>query len=140
MSGDQKQQLEQKLWDIANTLRGRINADEYRNYILGFIFFKYLSEKQHLYANTLLEDEEVKEYTLVSDPETLEAIQEESLAQLGYYLAPNQLFEIIAKKGEKEYIIEELEATLNYIEQSTMGTESEEDFQWFVPRCGSSFK
>ncbi|MFV0189220.1 MULTISPECIES: type I restriction-modification system subunit M [unclassified Empedobacter] len=128
MSGDQKQQLEQKLWDIANTLRGRINADEYRNYILGFIFFKYLSEKQHLYANTLLEDEDVTEYTLVSDPETLEAIQEESLAQLGYYLAPNQLFEIIAKKGEKEYIIEELEATLNYIEQSTMGTESEEDF------------
>lgn len=54
MSTDQKQQLEQKLWDIANTLRGRINADEYRNYILGFIFFKYLSEKQHLYANGLL--------------------------------------------------------------------------------------
>ena len=108
MSGDQKQQLEQKLWDIANTLRGRINADEYRNYILGFIFFKYLSEKQHIYANSLLEDEDVTEYTLVSDLETLEAIQEESLAQLGYYLAPNQLFEIIAKKGEKEYIIGEI--------------------------------
>jgi type I restriction enzyme M protein len=44
MSTDQKQQLEQMLWDIANTLRGRINADEYRNYILGIIFFKYLSE------------------------------------------------------------------------------------------------
>lgn len=128
MSVDQKQQLEQKLWDIANTLRGRINADEYRNYILGFIFFKYLSEKQHLYANGLLEEEDVKEYTDVSDEETLQAIKEESLAQLGYYLAPNQLFDVIAKKGQNDFIIEELEATLNYIEQSTMGTESEEDF------------
>lgn len=128
MSTDQKQQLEQKLWDIANTLRGRINADEYRNYILGFIFFKYLSEKQHLYANGLLEEEDVKEYTKVSDDETLQAIKEESLAQLGYFLDPNQLFEVIAKKGQNNFIIEELEATLNYIEQSTMGTESEEDF------------
>lgn len=128
MSGDQKQQLEQKLWDIANTLRGRINADEYRNYILGFIFFKYLSEKQHLYANGLLEEEVVKEYTEIRDVETLQAIKEESLAQLGYFLEPNQLFEVIAKKGQNNFIIEELEATLNYIEQSTMGTESEEDF------------
>ncbi len=128
MSGDQKQQLEQKLWDIANTLRGRINADEYRNYILGFIFFKYLSEKQHLYANRLLEEEDVKEYTEIRDDETLQAIKEESLAQLGYFLEPNQLFEVIAKKGQNNFTIEELEATLNYIEQSTMGTESEEDF------------
>jgi type I restriction enzyme M protein len=128
MSENQKQQLEQKLWDIANTLRGRINADEYRNYILGFIFFKYLSEKQHLYANTLLLDEDVKEYTAIQDAETLEAVKEESLAHLGYYLAPEQLFDVIAKKGQNNYIIEELDATLNYIEQSTLGTESEEDF------------
>src|SRR5690606_4532128 len=112
MSENQKQQLEQKLWDIANTLRGRINADEYRNYILGFIFFKYLSEKQHLYANTLLLEEEVKEYTAVQDAETLEAVKEESLAHLGYYLAPEQLFDVIAKKGQNNYIIEELDATL----------------------------
>lgn len=128
MSENQKQQLEQKLWDIANTLRGRINADEYRNYILGFIFFKYLSEKQHLYANTLLDEESVTEYTQVTNEADLAAIKEESLAQLGYYLAPNQLFDVIAKKGESNYIIEELETTLNYIEQSTMGTDSEEDF------------
>lgn len=128
MSDNNKQILEQKLWDIANTLRGRINADEYRNYILGFIFFKYLSEKQHLYANSLLEDEDIKEYHNVIDTETLEAIKEESLAQLGFFLAPDQLLEALIKKGSNSYIIEDLEQTLNYIEQSTMGTESEEDF------------
>ena len=42
MGEEQKKQLEQQLWNIANVLRGKMNADEYRNYILGFIFYKYL--------------------------------------------------------------------------------------------------
>ncbi len=50
MSEEQKKQLEQQLWNIANTLRGKMNADEFRDYILGFIFFKYLSEKMELFA------------------------------------------------------------------------------------------
>ena len=41
MSEDQKKQLEQQLWNIANTLRGKMNADEFRDYILGFIFYVY---------------------------------------------------------------------------------------------------
>ena len=55
MTEDQKKNLETQLWGIANLLRGKISADDYRDYILGFIFFKYLSEKQYLYANELLE-------------------------------------------------------------------------------------
>lgn len=51
----EKQQLEQQLWNIANTLRGKMGADDFRDYILGFIFFKYLSEKMHIYADELLE-------------------------------------------------------------------------------------
>lgn len=130
MSEENKRILEQKLWGVANALRGKINADEYRNYILGFIFYKYLSEKQHIYANSLLEGETITEYHDVSDQESLEAIKEESLAHLGYFLSPQQLFEVLAKKGKStdNYIIEEVEAVLNYIEQSTMGTDSEEDF------------
>ncbi|NJB82821.1 type I restriction-modification system subunit M [Wenyingzhuangia aestuarii] len=134
MSEDQKKVLETQLWAIANELRGKMDADEFRDYILGFIFYKYLSEKQHLYANELLETEDVKEYTLVTDVETLEAIQEESILKLGYYLAPAQLFSAVAKKGnaniedESDFILEDLTAILNGIEQSTMGNESEDDF------------
>ena len=54
MSEDQKKVLEQQLWNIANTLRGKMNADEFRDYILGFIFYKYLSEKMELFANGIL--------------------------------------------------------------------------------------
>ena len=134
MSEDQKKLLESQLWGIANLLRGKISADDYRDYILGFIFYKYLSEKQYHYANHLLEGEAVTEYKNVKDPEILEAIKEESLQTLGYFLLPQELFSELARKGnadtekESNYIIEDLQAVMNHIEQSTMGTESEEDF------------
>ena len=48
MSEDQKKQLEQQLCNIANMLRGKMNADEFRDYILGFIFYKYLSEQMNI--------------------------------------------------------------------------------------------
>jgi len=51
---EQKAQLEQQLWNIANTLRGKMDADDFRDYILGFIFYKYLSTKMDLYANRIL--------------------------------------------------------------------------------------
>ncbi|MGD9160193.1 MAG: type I restriction-modification system subunit M N-terminal domain-containing protein [Desulfobacteraceae bacterium] len=51
---ENKQQLEQQLWSIANTLQGKMVADDFRDYILGFIFHKYLSEKMHSYADEIL--------------------------------------------------------------------------------------
>ncbi|MFG4001372.1 type I restriction-modification system subunit M [Flavobacterium aquidurense] len=134
MSEEQKRVLEKQLWAIADLLRGKISPDDYRDYILGFIFFKYLSEKQVLYANELLQGETVTDYKLVTDQETLNAIEEESLLKLGYFLKPSELFSVIASKGnsnnenESNYIIEDLQTVMNHIEQSTMGTESEEDF------------
>ncbi|MEX0780181.1 MAG: type I restriction-modification system subunit M [Balneolales bacterium] len=134
MSEEEKKRLETQLWGIANLLRGKISADDYRDYILGFIFYKYLSEKQYLYANELLKGEKVTDFKNVTDTETLDAIKEESLLTLGYYLEPSQLFSVLAAKGnadtesESNYILEDLKAVLNHIEQSTMGTESEEDF------------
>ena len=55
MADDQRRLLEQQLWNIANTLRGKMDADEFRDYILGFIFYKYLSEKMNSYADDILE-------------------------------------------------------------------------------------
>lgn len=134
MSEDQKKLLETQLWNIANELRGKMDADEFRDYILGFIFYKYLSEKQHIYADKLLETESVKDYTKIKNEEVLGFIKEESVLKLGYFLRPEELFSAVAKKGnadietEDNFILEDLQSILNNIEQSTMGTESEEDF------------
>ncbi len=139
MTEEQKKRLEQYLWNIANELRGKMDADEFRDYILGFIFYKYLSEKQHLFANKLLETEGIKDYAVLSGNDEIEAIERESLEKLGYFLHPNELFSYIAKKGNIKidendsdstgnFILDDLQKILNAIEQSTMGTESEEDF------------
>ena len=134
MSDEQKQILENSLWAIANLLRGKMNPDDYRDYILGFIFFKYLSEKQNIYVTELLQGEDETDFKKVTDNETLEALREECIIKLGYFLEPKELFETIAEKGSRkvegksEFILDDLQAVLNHIEQSTMGEDSEEDF------------
>ncbi len=60
MTEAQKKKLEQQLWNIANALRGKIKADGFRDYIHGFIFYKYLSEKITIYADSILESEGIK--------------------------------------------------------------------------------
>jgi len=138
MSEDQKKQLEQQLWNIANELRGKMNADEFRDYILRFIFYKYLAEKMEMYANTILETDGIKYKEIKENSEQgkeyIEAIREESLEKLGYFLKPSELFSELAKRGngnndtESNFILENLQEILNNIQLSTMGTESEEDF------------
>ena len=130
MSESQKKALEQQLWNIANELRGKMDADEFRDYILGFIFYKYLSEKTHIYANNLLIEDGIK-YKEIDENSSdgkryIEAIRKEALSSLGYFLKPSELFSSIASRTNS--IIEDLEVILSNIEQSTMGTESEDDF------------
>jgi len=138
MSEDQKRQLNQQLWNIANTLRGKMDADEFRDYILGFIFYKYLSEKMELYANGILKEDKMLYLNISEDTskgqEYLEAIREEALEKLGYYLKPSELFGQIAKRGngngkdKSTFIIEDIQKILISIQNSTLGTKSEEDF------------
>src|ERR1035437_3014653 len=138
MSEDQKKQLEQQLWNIANTLRGKMDADEFRDYILGFIFYKYLSEKMVRYADRILIPDgfkyiEIKEGTAKGE-QYIELIKEDALGGLGYFLRPSELFSEIAKRGNSvlqgvdNFILGDLKKILTNIEQSTMGTESEDDF------------
>ena len=149
MTNDQKKKLETQLWNIADSLRGKMNADEFRDYCLGFIFYKYLSERQHLYANGILAEDGIDfleiDESSEEGQEYLEAIKEESIAELGYFLKPSELFGALAKRAlgnqadkdeisdeelEKSsiFILGDLTEVLNNIERSTMGKESEEDF------------
>jgi len=145
----QKKKLETQLWNIADSLRGKMNADEFRDYCLGFIFYKYLSERQHLYANEVLAEDGIDfleiDESAADGQEYLEALKEESIAELGYFLKPSELFSALAQRAlgnqadkdeisdeelEKSsiFILDDLTQVLNSIERSTMGKESEEDF------------
>ena len=129
MSEDQRLQLKSSLWAVADELRGKMDADEYRDYILGFIFYKYLSERLEIYANELLESENIA-YRDVSDDDKdiIDEIKKMTLDQLGYFLLPSELFSKIAERTELHDYIEDIERILSNIERSTMGTNSEDDF------------
>ena len=136
MSEDHKKNLQSRLWDIANTLRGKMGADDFRDYILGFIFYKYLSERMHLFADKILENDEIKfagiDESSAEGQAMLVTLKEEAVERLGYFLKPSELFHKVAEKGAQEtdnFILEELGAILKHIESSTMGHDSEEDFE-----------
>jgi type I restriction enzyme M protein len=136
MSEENKKSLQSRLWDIANTLRGKMGADEFRDYILGFIFYKYLSEQMNLFADEILKHDGLKFDEIKEDSEDgremLRAIEEESVGRLGYFLKPSELFHKLAERGGQKtnnFILEDLTAILKHIEGSTMGHDSEEDFE-----------
>lgn len=91
-----KQQLASKIWESANKMRSKIEANEYKDYILGFIFYKFLSEKE---VDTLLKDgwskEDFKEYLTEDDEETVKYCQK----NLGYFISYNNLFSTWIEKG-----------------------------------------
>ena len=133
----QKQKLEQQLWNIANTLRGKMGADEFRDYILGFIFYKFLSEKVHAYADKILQPDGILyvdiDETSRKGKKYLGAIHDEAIDALGYFLKPSELFSEMVRRGNGDgkanFVLDDLTRVLRSIEQSTMGTDSEEEFE-----------
>lgn len=91
-----KQQLASKIWASANKMRSKIEANEYKDYILGFIFYKFLSDKEvgYLQANGI-SGEELKEMT-EANTETVDFIQQE----LGYFIAYENLFSTWLEMGK----------------------------------------
>ena len=90
-----KQQLAAKIWESANKMRSKIEANEYKDYILGFIFYKFLSEKEVKY---LKENDWTDEYLpelTEDDSETVESIQK----NLGYFISYDNLFSTWLAKG-----------------------------------------
>lgn len=135
MAVEQKAKLEQQLWNIANTLRGKMDADDFRDYILGFIFYKYLSTKMDLYANEILQPDGLTFNELEGhqqEADYMEAVKDAALDKLGFFLKPSELFSEIARRGnaggKNNFILGDLAKVLTNIEQSTMGSDSEEDF------------
>ena len=90
-----------------------MSADEFRDYILGFIFYKYLSEKMHRYADAILKADGIAFDSIDENSKQgkqyLDAIKTEAIDQLGFFLKPSELYHVIAGKGEQgEFILEQL--------------------------------
>jgi len=125
-----QKELENKLWAMANNLRGTMEAYEFKNYILGMIFYYYLSKREEGYMVNLLKDDGITFEEAWEDEEYKEAVVEEALRDLGYLIEPQYLFRNMVRMVENNnFDIEFLQAAINSIMESTMGADSQEDFE-----------
>lgn len=103
-----KQQLAAKIWESANRMRSKIEANEYKDYILGFIFYKFLSEKEVKY---LKENDWTDEYLpelSEEDTETVESVQK----NLGYFISYDNLFSTWLEKG-RDFSVQDVRDALS---------------------------
>lgn len=90
-----KQQLASKIWESANKMRSKIEANEYKDYILGFIFYKFLSDREVKYLKDNDWTEEYLPMVTEEDSETVENVQK----NIGYFIAYDHLFSTWIAKG-----------------------------------------
>lgn len=103
-----KQQLATKIWESANKMRSKIEANEYKDYILGFIFYKFLSEKEVKY---LKENDWTDEYLpelTEEDADTVESIQK----NIGYFISYDNLFSTWLEKG-RDFSVQDVRDALS---------------------------
>lgn len=97
-----KQQLASKIWAAANKMRSKIEANEYKDYILGFIFYKFLSDKEEaFFANEEMTKDDMKLYLVEEDEETVKHAQK----NLGYFIAYNHLFSTWINNEENNFSV-----------------------------------
>ena len=125
-----QKELSQKLWNMANALRGNMEAYEFKNYILGMIFYYYLSDRTERYMENLLKDDGISYSQAWADAEYKDAVVEESLRDLGFVIEPQYLFRNLVKMVEnRAFDIEFLQKAINALMESTIGNESQADFE-----------
>ena len=90
-----KQALAAKIWESANRMRSKIEANEYKDYILGFIFYKFLSDNEVRYLKSIDWTDEFLPEVTEDDKETVKNVQQ----NLGYFISYNNLFSTWLKKG-----------------------------------------
>ena len=126
--------LGRQLWDVYENLKkgnriGFLTDDEFQKYFLGFISYKYLSEKLESYIGNQLRYKSLDFEEAYGDDGYRESLRERSIEDIGYFLRPDLLFKnIVSSKNYGNIIIEELEKAFNEISESSRGRESEEDF------------
>lgn len=129
----QQAELHKRLWAMANDLRGQMDASEFKDYILGLIFYRYLSEKVEARANVLLKEDNISFADAWASEEYREDLAEYLIEELGYVVEPPFLFSHFLAEIEKgtngNFDVEMLQNGVKAIESSTLGTDSQDDFQ-----------
>ncbi|MGN0875830.1 MAG: type I restriction-modification system subunit M, partial [Kiritimatiellia bacterium] len=127
----ERAELHRTIWGIANDLRGSVDGWDFKQYVLGMLFYRYISENLSAYVDR---DERAAgnadfRYAALSDADA-ESARGDLVRTKGFFILPSQLFENVrARAAKDENLNETLSAIFRAIETSSQGTESEDDFR-----------
>lgn len=129
-ANNEREELHRAIWAIADDMRGSVDGWDFKQYILGVMFYRYISEHLEKYINKNEHDSGNVNfsYAELSDKEA-ESIRDEMVNAVGFFILPSELFCNVRKKAPNdENLNETLEKVFKHIEESATGTSSESDF------------
>ena len=131
-SNAQRDELHKTIWKIANDLRGSIDGWDFKQYVLGTLFYRYISEDFNAYINKgeIEAGNTDFNYADISDDMIDDATRSDLIREKGYFIYPSELFSNVVKAAEKnENLNETLSSIFANIEGSASGTDAEEDMK-----------
>lgn len=129
-SNREREELHKAIWSIADDLRGSVDGWDFKQYILGIMFYRYISENITNYINEgeRKAGDTTFDYAKLKDCEA-ECERENLVKEKGFFILPSELFcNVVKKAKDDENLNETLEKIFNNIENSAKGAESEDDF------------
>src|SRR5690606_456113 len=124
---EQRAALQRKIWDIANDVRGAVDGWDFKQYVLGTLFYRFISEN---FASYIEADDESIKYAELPDDVITPAIKDDAIKTKGYFIYPSQLFAKIAKGANtNDSLNTDLATIFAAIEASASGYLSEGDIK-----------
>ncbi|MBI0047838.1 type I restriction-modification system subunit M [Bifidobacterium choladohabitans] len=127
----QRAELHKTIWKMANELRGSVDGWDFKSYVLGLLFYRFISENLTDYLNAAehAAGNSDFDYAQLSD-EQAELGRDDTVAEKGFYILPSDLFvNVQANATQDENLNETLESVFKNIEKSALGTASEDNFR-----------
>lgn len=127
----QRAELHKTIWQVANDLRGSVDGWDFKSYVLGILFYRFISENLSNYINSGEQEAGNADFNFadLSDDEA-EFAREEIVNEKGFFIRPSELFDNVRRRApQDEHLNETLEAIFRDIEGSATGTDSEDDIK-----------
>ena len=126
-SETQRAELKSQIWKIANEVRGAVDGWDFKQYVLGTLFYRFISEN---FSNYIEGGDSEVNYASLDDSIITPAIKEDAIKTKGYFIYPSQLFENVAKTANtNEQLNTDIKAIFDAIEASANGYQSESDIK-----------
>lgn len=125
----ERAELHRTIWNIANDLRGSVDGWDFKQYVLGMLFYRYISENLNAYINKGEYDAGNNDFNYADlDDEEAETAREGLVEEKGFFILPSELFQNVCARAKNDKNLNEtLENIFKHIESSAVGTGSEKD-------------